>query len=167
MKKYFMTLVAIMALSISAYAAQSVAPAAQKDEMPTMTMTMCDKMGTADCPMGKTMPGMAGDAKGQMPANCPMGDPKAQGQCQMNDSKCQTNCTIQSLVDVIKLQEKLVVGVRAGEKKKLVAEIDKKIAELESMIGKMQKMPNMQMPCTSQMPCAQPSVPAAPQAPAK
>ncbi|HWR00678.1 MAG TPA: hypothetical protein VN371_02360 [Chlorobaculum sp.] len=180
MKRFFMALVGVMVLSISAHAAQGEAPAAQKEEMPTMTMTMCDKMGTSDCAMAKTTPAAAGDAKGQMPANCPMGKACAPGQgqmpancpmgegqctmetgqCQMNDTQCQMHCSLQSVVDVLKLQEKVIVGVRATEKKKLVAEIDKKIAALDALIAQMNTAPK------AQMPCVQPCVPAATTAPA-
>jgi hypothetical protein len=184
MKRLFIALVGLVVFSISAYGAQGASPAAKKDELPKMTMTMCDKMGTADCAMAKTAPVASGSAMAQMPANCPMGNAgapgqcqmqancpmgssAAPGQCQMGDMKCQTNCAMQSFVDILKLQEKVIAGVRAPEKKKLIAEIDRKIAEMESMIGKMQKGPAMQMPCKSPMPCVQPGAPAAPQAPAK
>jgi hypothetical protein len=164
MKKYFIALAGFIVFNISASGQLGAAPAAQKDQLPQTTMMMCDgKMG-ADCPMGKPASGTMGNMAGQMPANCPMGNAAGPGQCQMGDMKCQTNCAMQSFVDILKLQEKVIAGVRAPEKKKLIAEIDRKIAELESMIGKMQKAPAMQMPCKSTMPCVQPGTPAAPKA---
>jgi hypothetical protein len=168
MKKLFMTLVGLVVFGISASSQLGAAPAAQKEELPQTTMTMCDgKMG-ANCPMGNASAAPASDAKGQMApgqcqmgTNCPMGDSKGQmapGQCQMTDSKCQMDCMNQSMLDVMKMQKKIVAGVPAAQKKKMIAEIDKKISDMQAMMGKMQKMP---------MPCVQPGTPAAPQAPAK
>ncbi|NTU57295.1 MAG: hypothetical protein HGB00_00015 [Chlorobiaceae bacterium] len=155
MKKIFLTLVGLMVFSISAFAEQGATPAAQKDQMPKMNMMMCDPavMG-ANCPMAKPATPPASDATSQM----------APGKCTMADMKCPMNSMMRSMVDVMKMQGKVLAGVPSAEKKKMVAEIDKKIAALETGIDNMQKMP---MPCMSQMPCMQPNAPAAPQAPAK
>lgn len=150
-----MTLAGVMVFSISAYAKQAPAPAAQKDEMPKMNMMMCDPavMG-ANCPMAKTASAPASDAKPQM----------VPGKCTMADARCPMNGMMRSMVDVMKMQQKILSGVSSAEKKKMIAEIDKKIGTLESGIDNMQNMP---MPCMSQMPCMQPNVPTAPTAPAK
>jgi hypothetical protein len=173
MKKLFMTLVGLVVFGISAFSQLGAAPAAKKDELPQTTMTMCDgKMG-ANCPMGNAGAAQATDTNGQaappaqctMGTNCPMGDARmAAGQCKMTDGKCEMDCMKQSMLDVMKMQKKIVAGVPAAQKKKMIAEIDKKISEMQAMMGNMQKMP---MPCTSPMPCEKPVAPVAPQAPTK
>jgi hypothetical protein len=157
-----MTLAGIMVFSISAYAAQGNAPASKKDELPQMNMTMCDgKMG-ADCPMTKAASAQAAPGQCNMMPNCPMGNAApaqaGAGKCQMADNKCAMHCMMRSMIDVMKMQEKIIAGVPSATKKKMTAAIDKKIAEMDGMIDCMQKMP---------MPCNQPGAPAAPQAPAK
>jgi hypothetical protein len=60
-------------------------------------------------------------------------------------------CPMTIMIDVLKLERKLAAGVPAGQKKALLAEIDKKIAALETAAAAMPCMaPNAKgspMPC--------------------
>ena len=154
MKRLFFALLAMMMLSAQAFAANSKAPAASGDSLPTMSLMMCK-----DCPMpaagqpAAMTQGEQGAAMTPMSAGCSMFD------------------AFGTIVDVMKMQQKLIASGPGLKKKKEVAEIDRKIAEIEGMITKMKNSPMpcpmgagaMQgMPCMQGQPC-----PNMPQPPAK
>ncbi len=76
------------------------------------------------------------DQAGTMPPMCPMmGDKPMPMKNPMYDS-------MHSMVDIIKMQQKIIKGVGPSEKKAILKEIDKKIDQMENM--------------KAYMPCVQP-----------
>ena len=155
MKRLFFALLAMMMLSAQAFAANSKAPAASGDSLPTMSLMMCK-----DCHM---------PAAGQ-PAAMNQGEQGA-AMTPMSSATCSMGDAFGTIVDVLKMQQKLITSGPGLKKKKEVAEIDRKIAEIEGMITKMKNSPMpcpmgagaMQgMPCMQGQPC-----PNMPQPPAK
>ncbi len=72
-----------------------------------------------------------------------------------------SGCQMPAMVEVMKLERKLAAGVPAGQKKALLAEIDKKIAALETAAAAMPcaSTPGMKsgaMPCMPAQPQAAP-----------
>ena len=94
-------------------------------------------------PLDKTM---KMDQVGTMPPICPMnGDKPMAMKNPMYDM-------MNPVVDIIKMQQKIIKGVNRSEKKALLKEIDKKIVQMESMAY---------MPCVQPPPSVQDNKPAA------
>jgi hypothetical protein len=156
MKRLFILLLTMMAFSVKTYAEQP--QAASNGALPTMSMMMCK-----DCPqpaagqsstMAQTQPGAS--------------------MAPMNSSCCTMCDALYTMLDVMKMQQKLIAS--GAKNKKAVAEIDRKISEAEKQLASMK---NMQMPCKmgmgsmqgmQGMPCANgkpcPMMPQPPAAPA-
>ncbi len=134
MKKLSIFLVCISMFTLSAQAQPSDSKMDKSGDLPQQTLLMCNM--PTPCPMnppqGMAMPGGPMAPMGMM---CPMKD------------------EMPSLIEIMKLQQKLIAGVKPAEKKELMGQIDKKIAQLEGATAAMQKM---------QMPCMMPPPPPAP-----
>jgi hypothetical protein len=155
MKRLFLALLTMMALSAQAFAENAKTPAASGDSLPSMSLMMCK-----DCPQPAAGQPAAVNQSGQDAAMTPM----SSGYCSMRDP-------LDSIVEVMKMQQKLIASGSGAKNKKAVAEINRKIAELE---GKLAGMKNAQMPCKmgmgsmQGMPCMQGKpCPNMPQPPAK
>ena len=155
MKKLFLALLTVMVLSAQAFADNAKAAAAPGDSLPAMSLMMCK-----DCPQPAAGQSAAVSQGGQDAAMTPM----SSGSCSMRDA-------LDSIVEVMKMQQKLIASGPGAKNKKEVAEINKKIAGIESMIAGMKSaqmpckmgMGSMQgMPCMQGKPC-----PNMPQPPAK
>jgi len=123
MKRLIITLMAMLTLSVRAYAGGTPTQPASSEALPTISL-MCQ-----DCPV----PAAAKpSAAMQMPSN-PM--------CSAMDS----------ILDIVKMQQQLITSGQGGKNRKAVARIHSKIAEVDGILAGMKSKP---MPCMTSMPCA-------------
>lgn len=122
MKRLFITLVALMVMSSQAFADNGKAPAGQRDALPTISL-ICN-----DCPV---------PAGGKPPVVAP-------GQHN------PVTDLLDSIVDVMKMQQKVIAGELGVRNSKALQGISSKLKEIEGKIAWLKSMP---MPCMQSMPC--------------
>lgn len=132
MKRLFFALLTMMVLSAQAFAENAKAPAASSASLPTMSLMMCK-----ECPQPTAAQPAAMNQGNQGAAMTPM----SSASCSMGDA-------LGAMVDVMKMQQKLIAAGPGAKQKKAVAGIDRKIAELEAMLAKLKNSP---MPCMTGM----------------
>jgi hypothetical protein len=150
MKRLLLALLTMMMLSAQAFAENAKDQEASGSSLPTMSLMMCK-----ECPPPAAAQPAAMNQGDQRAAMTPM----SSGSCSMCDA-------FGTMVDVMKMQQKLIASGPGAKKKKEVAGIDRKIAELEAMLAKMKNSPmacmtgmgpmqgGMQgMPCMTGQPC--------------
>jgi len=118
MKKLLISVVGLMAFTVSAHAEQ--------------------KGGMMPCQMPPT------DMKMDQPCNMPQ-------MCIMKDGhpmsmKHPMTEMMQSMIDMMKMQQKMTKGVKPAEKKVMIIQMDKKIDQMEKMMADMPCMQNQTAP---------------------
>ena len=132
MKRLFLALLTMMVLSAQAFAKNANDQAASSASLPTMSLMMCK-----DCPQPAAAQPAAMNQSDQGAAMTPM----SSASCTMGDA-------LGAMLDVMKMQQKLIAAGPGAKQKKAVTDIDRKIAELEGMLAKMKNSP---MPCMTGM----------------
>jgi len=140
MKRFMIVLTGFLMFTVSAHSNAFAAPAPVSGDLQQKVLMPCMMTGQP----------------GQLPPNCPMlnqqGGMPAAGGAPMT-MMCPMNDMLQSMIDMMKMQQKLLAGVKPAEKKALMQQMETRLSQAQQQIAGMRNMP---MPCLS-MPCMQPA----------
>jgi hypothetical protein len=142
MKRIVIILTCLFTFTAPAMAQQSNGKAERTDSLPAKNLIICD--GIPMCPLtaqnGSTpQEGLMTGSTGKVPAECPMND------------------MMQSMIDVMKMQQKIIAGVKPSEKRTMLLQINSKMEQMEKLMTVMRAMP---MPCMPNCPPFQNYAPA-------